>query len=313
MNTQESVEIVIQPRNSMDWEEFVRTTPEGSIALDGIVTGGPKYDEITKHINFDHHDGVVREATMSTATQVFMAIKGGLMKSFGKCKPCLVYINDTDQDTALAVWLLLKHELFEGTRSIPHINRLLSLDNHWDITGGAFPVNLNDELVRQHTWVFRPYADLRKSGKLAQASQETMRDNLEAVLGRLNQFLMGQSGSVELDTRREILFQSPEFWIVNELGGNEARYQLFSEGMDAFISKVATREDGHFVYTIGRRSRFIPFPVKKFYDIFNKAENLPTGQGWGGSDIIGGSSRSLGSSLSWEELRDLTIKQISSE
>lgn len=303
----------ILPRMSMTWKEFLATTPGRSIALDGVVRGGPNYTPATGHINFDHHDNVVREATMSTAMQVFFAIKGGLMEALKTVEgrvDASIYINDTDQDTAFAVWLLLNYKKFEGTQSIPHINRLLALDDRWDITGGAFPMNLDDALVRQHTWVFKPYADLRRSGGLAQATPEVLLDNLEAVLGRLNRYLMGQGEEVALDTRHVILYDSPLFKVVDEVGGNEARYHLFNKGMNAFISLVACRPDGRFVYTVGRRSRYISFPVTQLYDDFNTVEGLTRETGWNGSDIIGGSSRLLGSSLNWEQLRDITKKRL---
>ncbi len=302
--------VTILPRQSLTWEEFTKTAPARSIALDGVVKGGPKYDEASRHVNFDHHDNVVREATMSTAKQVFFAIKGGLMQAFGG-GTCTIYVNDTDQDTCFAVWLLLNYKLFEGTATIPIINRLLDLDDKWDITGGAFPLSLSDQLVRQHTWVFDPYAQLRKSGRLASADESILRDNLDAVLARLTQYHMGQAGERELDTRHTILVDHSRFKIVDEIGGNEARYFLFSKGMDAYISKVADRTDGRIVYTVGRRSRYIPFPVPKLYDAFNAAEDMPPGKGWNGSDIIGGSSRELGSGLSWEQLRDITLGVLS--
>lgn len=300
--------IHILPRVMLSWDEFVRTTPPRSIALDGVVRGGPQFDPHTCHVNFDHHDGVVREATMSTAMQVFYAIKGGLAESLmhGGRVDAHIYINDTDQDTSLAVWLLINYKKFEGTQSIPHINRLLALTDRWDITGGAFPMNLDDGLIASQTWVFQPYTDLRKSGLLAQANEAVLRSNLEAVLGRLNRFMMGQAEEVPLDTRHIILFDSPEFKIVDEIGGNDARYHLFSKGMNAFISIVARRADGRFVYTVGRRSRYIPFPVSDLYADFTAADGLTRENGWNGSDIVGGSSRALGSGLSWETLRDLT-------
>ncbi len=301
--------IHILPRESMSWEEFLRNTPDRSIALDGVVHGGPNFDPETCHLNSDHHDGVIREVTMSTGMQIYFAIKGGLFKAFavsGK-GPIHIYINDTDQDTAFAVWLLLNYKLFEGTQSIPVINRLLALNDRWDITGGAFPMNLDDRLVRNHNWVFRPYTDLRKSGFLAKATAEMLRDNLDAVLRRLDLYLMGQAGEEDLDTRREILYDSPIYKIVDEIGGNEARYLLFNQGMDAFISLVARRDDGRFVYSIGRRSRYIvQFPVPSLYDVLNDAEGFTRANGWNGSDIVGGSSRLNGSGLSWEQLRNLT-------
>ncbi len=268
-------------RKSITWKEFLKSTPPRSIALDGFVHGGPNYDPKTHHLNFDHHDGVVREAITSTAMQVFFAIKDGLMEALtvdGKVKAS-IYINNTDQDTALAVWYLLHYKEFEGTKSIPAMSRLLTPDNRWDITGSALPMNLDDQLVRQHTWVFHLYTNLRKSDALANATEDILLDNLEAVLGRLNKFMTGQAEEAELDTRHEILYDCPRYKIVNEVGDNEARYYLFSRGMSAFVALVAQRDDGRFVCTIGRRSRYIQFPVRQLYDDLNAAEGFDSTNG----------------------------------
>ncbi len=303
--------IIILPRKSMTWEEFLKTAPPNSIALDGVVRGGPRFDPATNHVNFDHHDCVVREATMSTAMQVYFALKGGLMKAFaGRPGLIHIYVNDTDQDTSLAVWLLWNYKKFEGTASLAHINRLRALTDVWDITAGAFPLSLDDRIVRQHNWVFEPYTDLRKSGALATANEAVLSDNLIAVMNRLNQFMMGTSGEKELDTRHTILYDCPDFKIVDEIGGNEARYHLWSQGMNAFISLVARRPDGRFVYSIGRRSQYIPFPVEALYDDLNAAEGLDRTNGWNGSTIIGGSSRERGSGLSWEAILNIVTRRL---
>ncbi len=302
--------IYFLPRTSWTWEEFVVASPSCSIALDGMVKGGPRFDPLHRRINFDHHDGVVREATMSTAKQVFFALKGGLMKVF-RGESVHIFVNDTDQDTSLAVWLLLHHTLFENTNSIPSISRLLELTDRLDITGGAFPMHLDDLLLRHHGWVFEPYTSLRKTGGIARADASVLRDNLEALLHRLDRFMMGDIGEVDLDTRHVLLFDDPRFKIVDEIGGNDARYYLFSKGMDAFVSIVARRPDGRIVYTIGRRSRYIDFPVPQCYTALNEAEGFSAGTGWNGSDIIGGSPRDLGSGLSWEQVRDLIISVLS--
>jgi hypothetical protein len=296
------VEVVILPRQTMTWEEFCKNTPSKSIALDGMVSGGPAWDEKSLHVNFDHHDAVVREATMSTAMQVLFAIKGGLMDRMGN--DCKVFINDPDQDTAFAVWLLTHHKQFSGVQSHPVISRLLALNDRWDITGGAFPMSLDDTLVRQHCWVFSPYTDLRKSGALAMANEPVIRNCLQAVMENLNAALLGQAKEKDLDSRHEILHASSDFKIVDEIGGNEARYTLFAQNvLSGYISLVTRRPDGRFVYTIGRRSRYVDFPIPELYAKLSAAEPIPAP--WNGSDLIGGSNRSLGSGLSWEQVRNV--------
>jgi len=306
-----TINLIVHPRKSVSWTDFLSSTSGPSISLDGYVNDAPNYSEKTKHVNFDHHHGVVREATMATADQVYMAVKGGLFKSFRKDnKPFAnVYINDCDQDTCLAIFILDNYEMFEGISSHPSFNRLLNLDSRLDITGGAFPMNLNEKLLAQHNWVFEPYTNLRKSGALSSADAGIMSDCVESVCNRIMMHIMGIGGEIDLDTRHEILFQSqimPEFKVVNEIGGSSARYYLFSHGaMDAFVSVVAKRPDGKYVYSIGRKSRYIPFPIQDFFVLLNDKEGLTRQNGWGGSDIIGGSSRELGSSLEPNEVFEL--------
>lgn len=301
--------IHVLPRVAWTWEEFLERTPCNSLALDGMVRGGPRWDEQGRRINFDHHDGVVREVTMSTCMQVHFAIKGGLMRWL-RPGEVHVFINDTDQDTSLAIIQLLNAELIEGTGSLPVLNRLLDLNNKLDITAGAFPMNLRDQLLRQHNWLFEPYTKLRKTGALAIATESVLEDNLEAILRRFSEFHMGQAGEVELDTRHELLYDGVDFKLVDEIGGNEARWHLFSRGMQAYVSLVAHRPDGRFVYTIGRRSRYVSFPVTQLYADLNEAEGLTDQTGWNGSDIVGGSSRFNGSGLPWQDVRDIVLKRL---
>jgi len=308
------IDLHILPRETMSWEEFIKNTPKNSIALDGIVRGGPAYDEKTIHINFDHHNNVVREATMSTCKQVYFAIKGGLFKSLMEKEGprANVYINDIDQDVALSVWELENYKLIEGTQKIVQIEQLIELTDELDITGGSFPKNVDEKLMKQQNWVFGAYNKLRKSGKLAEASEEVMRENIQETLNRIMAFVISRGGEEELDTRNKILYNSKYgYKIIDEVGGNEARQFLFSKGLDAFISLIGKKDDGKKVWSIGRRSRYIPFPVKDLYQIYNEAEGLSEEEGWNGSDINGGSSRIHGSKLTYEDLAKLTDEYLS--
>jgi len=293
------IKLVIRPRESMPWAQFCETSSK-SIALDGFVVGGPQWDEKTLNANFDHHSGVVREATMSTSMQVMFAIKGGLMERLGG--EATMFINDPDQDTSLATWLLKHYHLFDGTKSHPLINRLLALTDRLDITGGAYPMRLDDEILAMHSWVFEPYSELRTSGALATANETVMRNCIEAVHSRLNSMLMGQCGKRVLREDVTILHESRfGYKVLDETGGNEARYVMFSKGMNAFVSIVArVGNPMRYVYSIGRRSRYIDFPLLDLYEALNKAEG--GSEPWGGSDIIGGSPRLAGSSLKWQDV-----------
>lgn len=307
MNT---IDLQIEPRVSTTWKEFIKNTPKCSIALDGYVHAAPQYDAKTKHINFDHHHEVQRLATMSSAEQVMYAIKGGLMNHFitkEHPKPH-VYVDDPDQDVALALFILENYKLFEGIASIPNFNRLLEIDSRLDITGGWYPMNHNTKLIRQHHWVFAPYSELRKSGKLYNATAGMMRDNLEATTTRIMKHINGDGGEVELDTRHEIYYRGNDFWMANEIGGPDARYELFSQGMLTYINIIGEKENGNLAMTIGNSDPYRQFPIQKLYDVFNAAEGITKDNKdkWGGSNLIGGSPRETGTKLSWQEIKEIT-------
>jgi hypothetical protein len=148
------IDLIIHPRESVTREAFVRDNPRGDVALDGYVRGGPFRDKETLHANFDHHEGVIRAITMSTCMQVYYAIKGRFVeRRNGNFR---MHINDPDQDTALATWLLKNHHLFSGSKSHPAISRILELTNKLDITGGTFPMDLSDVTLGQQLWTSTP-------------------------------------------------------------------------------------------------------------------------------------------------------------
>lgn len=49
------INLHIEPKQiPMTWEEFVKTKPKFSIALDGYVNVGPRYDPSGPYMNFNH-------------------------------------------------------------------------------------------------------------------------------------------------------------------------------------------------------------------------------------------------------------------
>lgn len=311
------IDLHIFPRQSISWEEFLSSTPEFSIALDGYVSAPPQYDPSTHHLNLDHHHDVFRQSVMSTAQQAMMAVKGGIFSTFkqtiqGVAKPHVhVFVNDCDQDVVLALFILEHHKLFEGTNSIPTFNRLLEIDGKLDITAGAYPYNLNEDLFQQHEWVFEPYNNLRTSGKIGEATPQMLLDNIEATMGRIMQFVMGNAGKVNILLEHSFFHTSNRYWALDEtVLGLHSRYHSFSQGMRAYISLVSTSPSGN-VYTIGRSSVFIDFNVPFLLDMLDRIEGLedheknpesivsleflsklPKQNKWGGSDLVGGSRNS---------------------
>lgn len=296
----------VYPREVVTWQKF-QYHCKNAIALDGYVAGGPDWDSQRKLVNFDHHDGVVREATMSTAKQVYFAIKSGFCSWVGS--DCDVYVNDIDQDTAMAIWLLRNHHLFEGAASIPAISRILELNDRLDITGGAFPMSLSDFTYGLHCWVFAPYTEARKSGLVARATASDMNTILDACCDRLTRLLLNEGKQQLPDVDVKVLATGAVTVLDETEGGIESRHLAFAQSLipGVYLSLIARRDDGRYVYTLGKRSRYVDFDMRAAYAKLNAAEGFTVPRGWGGSDLIGGSDRATGSGLDWETVVELLL------
>ncbi|MCG2720756.1 MAG: hypothetical protein L6290_01915 [Thermodesulfovibrionales bacterium] len=78
--------------------------------------------------------------TRSTAEQIHIEIKLGLFDTFRKdgVPEAHIYVNDPDEDTCLAWWLLKNNERVRKY-SDPRINRLVYCEDRLDSTAGAYP------------------------------------------------------------------------------------------------------------------------------------------------------------------------------
>ena len=86
--------------------------------------------------------------------------------------------------------------------------------------------------------------------------------------------------------------------MVEELGA-QARMSMLADGIRAYVA-VRRRPSGTYTYTVGRMSTFVPFDVPALLEALNIAEGHTGADRWGGSDIVGGSPRLTGSSMSPE-------------
>jgi len=287
------------------WAQFMSEAPEYSIGLE-VIDDTPGHRG--HYIHFDHHSGVVREATMSAAMQAYIAVRQGrLMERWLKRKrPVPVYVWNADQDVCLACFILEYHELLERQTS-PMIRQIVQFNNKIDVCGGLYPVNL-EELVSNHfTWVFQPYCQQRMMGK-TQGDDALVKDTIRQVCDRLLDLLEGRAGIAPITAQPEILYVSPyDFVIADEKGDPNSRLVLAAQGFTNFISLVATRPSGRCTYSVIRGSPYDDdvFEVPKLIDAFQAAEDLPNVKLWGGSNLAAGSDSELGSSLHWTQLRDI--------
>jgi hypothetical protein len=299
------IELRVPPGRFENWAHFLRLAPEYSIGLE-VIDDTPGHRG--HYVHFDHHVGVIREATMSAAMQAYIAVRQGrLMERWLKrVRPIPVYVWNADHDVCLATFILEHHHLLEKKGS-PLLRQVVQYNNKIDVCAGLYPVDL-EEMVNNHfTWVFEPYMKQRTLGK-TQGDGALIIDTIRQVCDRLLCLLDGKAETTPITARPEILYVSPyNFVIADEKGDPNSRLVLAAQGHTNFISLIATRPNGRHTYSVIRGSPYDDdiFDVPRLLEAFQAAEDLPGVKLWGGSNLAAGSDSEMGSSLDWKHLRDI--------
>jgi len=300
------IDLRVPPRRFENWDHFIRCAPEYSIGLE-VIDDAPGHRG--HYVHFDHHEGVIREATMSAAMQAYLAVRQGrLMQKWMEHRcPIPVYVWNADQDVCLAAFILEYHELLERFHSDPLLRWIVQFNNKIDVCGGLYPVDL-PELERNHfTWVFEPFRQQRMHGK-TQGDAALVQETIRQVCDRLKDLLQGKAGISPITAQPEILYSSPKgFVIADEKGDPNSRLVLASLGYTNLISLICRRPNGRYTYSIIRGSPYDEdvFQVTRLIEAFQAAEDVPKARIWGGSNMAAGSDSELGSSLHWTQLRDI--------
>lgn len=313
------MEITVHARTVRTWETFVAESPTHSIALDGYVFGRPRFDPQGPRANFNHHEEVSRLCTRSSCAQVFLALKQGLVRRFRDSSGIRIraFVNDSDQDTCLALWLLQNHRRVLLSRHAAAIDRLVTVEDLLDTTAGAYPMDPASSVMRQLAWMFEPHVRVRTDGSLCRMGSSEMSGVVAEVLDRITAHVNGKGKELPLDTAYDVLGGGPGWQLVQEQGAY-ARTALYNNGTHAFVSAQTvpgdSREGTRYRYTLARMSPFVYFPVESMYGALNDIEGIPHGEpdSWGGSDTIGGSPRQRHSALAPERIEQVINAVLSS-
>ncbi len=291
----------------LTWEEFLKVAPEGSIAIDGYVSGAPRWDGDKRILCINHHEGCDRLTTRCTAAQASILIKSGLLKAFNHgLEEVHLFVNDCDEDVTLTVWLFLNAHHTESIIN-PILNRIINVEDMLDTTAGSYGYPANMPALHENNWLFQAYKIARTNGALERRDEREFRMIIGDGCLRISQAVAGRGEEIPLDTDYEVMNTNTGWSMVREIGLN-ARLGMYSDGVDAFVS-VTARTDGKFTYSVGRRSIFIPFPLPEVLKKLDEIERNPNHH-WGGSDTIGGSPRATGSRLTPPEVRGIIEKVV---
>lgn len=295
------IELIVHPNlDPVSWEYFCAISDKFSIALDGYVNTGPKFQNKSEggpRANFNHHEDVDRLATRATCGQILMAVRTGLFSAFRKQgePTCSVYVNDCDQDVCTSYFILKNPWVCENAIN-PLLNKLVDIEDRLDATGGAYPYPKDLPILKTLAWVFKPYTDFRLSKGIDNGNPKDFQNVISSVEDRINKYLNGTSRTIALNLEYELLYRDQRWAMVKEIGA-QARTGMLSDGIMAYIS-LRERSDGAYNYTIGRMSQFIDFDIASLLGYLSYFEPDRKAQ-WGGGTTsginIGGSSRKFGS------------------
>ncbi len=300
-----NIELRVPDKRFETWAQFMAEAPEYSIGVE-VIDDTPGHRG--HYVHFDHHAGVVREATMSAAMQAYIAVRQGrLMERWLKrTSPVPVYVWNADQDVCLACFILEYHELLEHKGS-PMLRQVVQFNNKIDVCGGLYPVDLEEIVSNHFTWIFEPYLRQRMLGKCP-GDDTLIKHTIRGVCDRVLDLLNGSAGIAPITAQPEVLYVSPyNYVIADEKGDPNSRLVLAARGYTNFISLIATRANGRHTYSVIRGSPYDDdvFLVPKLIEAFQAAEDNPDGKHWGGSNLAAGSDSEQGSSLHWTQLRDI--------
>lgn len=306
-----NIELFVEPSTfPKTWKNFLKEAPVRSVALDGYVMGKPRWDKKKVIQNFNHHEEVDRLSTRCTCAQILNAIRLDFFQQFrnedGEVQ-INIFVNDCDEDVCLSVYLLRNGIMAESVIN-PKLNRLVNVEDALDTTSGAYPYPKDLPMLREMAWVFEPYRSARKNGFLHSNDPQIYRQVIDTVGDRIHQYITGNGKEITLNTKYEIIESGQGWKMVKEIG-EYARTAMYADGIKAFVS-VTERKDGRYNYIIGKNSLYVPFDIEKLFKRLNEVEGLKE-DAWGGGDIIGGSPRVAGSSLTPQQVKEIVEEVLS--
>lgn len=289
---------IIEARAPLTREEFQRTHPRGSIAVDGYLPEAPWLDSEALQANINHHEAVDRLGTRCTAAQAAIGVRLGRFETFFR-EGIHFWANDCDPDVAMALWVFENPARMRGALN-PLFNKAIHLLDMLDTTASTYPLPLDFDLGEYH-WIFDPYFEAQQRGVIERKDPRDYARIVDACHLHLEQYLVGKPGRVEVEMGYDTVAVYPG-WGMFRPQGSLARMGIVAAGYYAFVL-VRNRPNGRWTYTVQRTSDGVQFPLPRIFQALTAREG--GAEPWGGGDTVGGSPRALGSRLSPAEVAEV--------
>lgn len=291
-----------------------------TIFVDGSFKGAPFINNERLQYNLDHHEGVIRNFTLSSCEQAMVMVLKGLTLDEGSWE---IYVNEPDLDALFAVWVLSNYrELLELKDTIEQkVVRLVRTEGIIDVHGftmseftGYAPTTFDTEksiiekLIEQER-------ELKATGRWNKIDfvKYTM-----MMLSKIDIVIYGQNRekkvSQNINEISKIKMLNSKYIIIcdSDAGIYDVEMNL-KERYPGKLGIIILRADyDKKKYTIRLSNEFISPNLHPLYKALNKADKFvkmfDNTNKWGGSDTIGGSPRQTGSGLSPQEIEKVCKK-----
>ena len=288
-----------------------RHAAPGTIFLDGAAECEPFADPVRGVYNLDHHEGCVRNFTLSTCEQAMVLLLRGLDL---RRRDWTVLANDADLDVVLAIWVLLNHHrLAAGDGAArARILPLLRLEGAIDAHGlalqefCALPPGLLDETRRRMERLRDCEQGLRAAGRWDKVD---LLDYTRERLEQIDAFVYPQDAFADLVEveelgRTPLADDSVALACRAHVGIYEVERQLARFHGPRLGVLVLRQREG--VYTLRQTDPALPATLDALYAHLNRIDPAARAgkadRRWGGSNEIGGSPRNGGSKLAHEAI-----------
>ncbi len=302
-------------------QDFLNRVEPYSIAVDGIIR-----EERTFRVpegpygNFDHHYGEGSGEARSSFMQLSIEIvQGRFIERFSRNGETLIkmYADHGDEDVCGCYWALSNAEKIIKNNNNGGIWEFIDLCDKLDTTAGSFSGG-DAALRRKINWMFKPYHDARYNDRPNGIDANGLCDIIREVEGRINEYVEGGGGEVELEGKYDVIDIDNERnkrngWTFVKEYNAASRKKMYSDGIGNFVSLVGTREGGRNTFSVIKKTDWDPyFCLPDIFRRCNEAEGsiIPKCNYWGGSLKNGGSPKMTGSGLNFRKLEDTINESI---
>jgi hypothetical protein len=285
--------------------------PSGTIYLDGAAQGGPFLNNEKDLLNLDHHEGCVRAFTLATCEQAMIVVRKGLDL---QRRDWVIWANEPDLDTVLAIWILLNHMRLNDadpeirTRLMPLVRLEGAIDAHGlemqEICG--FPPETQASMFGDLERLRSREVELKKEERWQEIDfLEYTADILRAIDAMIYSSRHFEE-VVDVEELARAVIGDNQLAIVcrSDRGIYELEPHL-RRLHGKRLGVIILQKDPN-TYTLRQVNPFLPATLDRAYERLNlidpSAGSRRSANRWGGSGEIGGSPRATGTALTPQQI-----------